>query len=188
MDSTTAILHYLSMEGLAETDQIAEDLDLSRAQIEEVLEDLNQKELVEHEGFWYLNDAGESHLNELLRDRFSPEAITELETRYSDFESLDIEFKDLANAWQNSKTNDEQQALIEDLEAFHSETRGFFEEFSDEIFDEYRRYLEELDTALQRLNTGDSDYFTGTEVDSYHTVWFRLHDDLMRTLDKDRDE
>jgi hypothetical protein len=40
--------------------------------------------------------------------------------------------------------------------------------------------------AIERVRSGDLDWFTRPLVDSYHTVWFELHDDLLATLGRDR--
>jgi hypothetical protein len=36
------------------------------------------------------------------------------------------------------------------------------------------------------VRAGDKEWFTGPLVDSYHTVWFELHEDLMATLGLER--
>lgn len=188
MERTSKILHYLSMEGLADTETIAEGLDLSNDEIDDTLSELEADGFVKNEGFWYLTDDGEGYLNDLLRERFTAEQLDELEARYADFESFDLAFKDLANAWQGTEVDAKREELIEELSEFHGEVRSFFDEFSEPIHSKYKRYIDDLDAALQKLRDGEEDYYTGTEVNSYHTVWFRLHDDLLRTLGKEREE
>ncbi len=43
-------------------------------------------------------------------------------------------------------------------------------------------YSTRLRTAVERVTHGDRDWFTKPTVDSYHTVWFELHEDLLATL------
>jgi hypothetical protein len=50
------------------------------------------------------------------------------------------------------------------------------------------RYLERLDAAYDRVLAGDVDYVSGVRIDSYHTVWFELHEDLLRMLGRTRQE
>ena len=38
------------------------------------------------------------------------------------------------------------------------------------------------DGALDRIRGGDLDWFTKPMIDSYHTVWFELHENLLATL------
>lgn len=50
-------------------------------------------------------------------------------------------------------------------------------------FDGYRG---RLTGALTKLDAGDRDWFTRPFVDSYHTVWFELHEDLLSSLGIER--
>jgi hypothetical protein len=52
-------------------------------------------------------------------------------------------------------------------------------------FGAYARRLEE---AAEKALTGDPDFVSGARVDSYHTVWHELHEDLLRTLGRSRKE
>ena len=40
-------------------------------------------------------------------------------------------------------------------------------------------YAERLDAALRRARDGDMSWLTRPMVDSYHTVWFELHEELI---------
>jgi hypothetical protein len=48
------------------------------------------------------------------------------------------------------------------------------------------RHKDRLNAALDRISAGDNDYVSGVRVDSYHTVWFELHEDLLATLGIER--
>ncbi|MCS5679761.1 MAG: hypothetical protein NZ603_07680, partial [Acidimicrobiales bacterium] len=55
-------------------------------------------------------------------------------------------------------------------------------------FDGYGRRFSE---ALRRVVAGEIDWFTGVMmdvvwIDSYHTVWFELHENLLATLGIER--
>ena len=50
------------------------------------------------------------------------------------------------------------------------------------------RYLERLEAAYDRVLAGDIDWVSGVRIDSYHTVWFELHEDLLRMLGRTRQE
>jgi pyruvate,orthophosphate dikinase len=39
---------------------------------------------------------------------------------------------------------------------------------------------------VDRVEAGERDWFTKPLIDSYHTVWFELHEDLLSTLGKER--
>ena len=45
-----------------------------------------------------------------------------------------------------------------------------------------------LDSAYEKALAGDHDWVSGARIDSYHTVWFELHEDLLRMLGREREE
>jgi hypothetical protein len=50
------------------------------------------------------------------------------------------------------------------------------------------RYQHRLDAAYDKVLAGELDFVSGARVDSYHTVWFELHEDLLRMLGREREE
>ena len=46
----------------------------------------------------------------------------------------------------------------------------------------YADYAPRLQIALDRVRAGSEDWFDKPMIDSYHTVWFELHEDLLATL------
>ena len=49
-------------------------------------------------------------------------------------------------------------------------------------------YSRRLESAYDRVLAGEIDFVSGARVDSYHTVWFELHEDLLRMLGREREE
>src|SRR5207245_10907769 len=52
----------------------------------------------------------------------------------------------------------------------------------------FARYGPRLTNAVDRVRAGEVDWFTKPVLDSYHTVWFELHEDLLATLGIERGE
>jgi hypothetical protein len=52
----------------------------------------------------------------------------------------------------------------------------------------FRGYQERLPAALERLEKGDTAAFATPMSASYHCVWMELHQDLLLTLGRERDE
>lgn len=50
----------------------------------------------------------------------------------------------------------------------------------------FGRYSERLVESLDKVRAGEAEWFTKPTIDSYHTVWFELHEDLLATLGIDR--
>ncbi len=45
-----------------------------------------------------------------------------------------------------------------------------------------------LSAALEKIRAGDTSWFTRPLVDSYHTVWFELHEELIGAAGLTRDD
>jgi hypothetical protein len=50
------------------------------------------------------------------------------------------------------------------------------------------RFVERLGAALTRAEGGETDYVSGVRVDSFHTVWFQMHEHLLRLTGREREE
>ena len=49
-------------------------------------------------------------------------------------------------------------------------------------------YQPRLASAMARVVDGERDYFTKPIIDSFHTVWFELHEDLLTSLGLERSQ
>jgi hypothetical protein len=47
-------------------------------------------------------------------------------------------------------------------------------------------YRSRLRAARTRVEDGDAAWLTSPRIDSYHTVWMQLHEDLLLALGRDR--
>jgi len=54
------------------------------------------------------------------------------------------------------------------------------------VVDRFGSYRERLRTARRLVDDGDHDWLTSPRIDSYHTVWMQLHEDLLLALGKER--
>ena len=50
----------------------------------------------------------------------------------------------------------------------------------------FNRLGGEFAGALRRVQAGEHEWFTKPTIDSYHTIWFELHETLLASLDIDR--
>ncbi len=49
-------------------------------------------------------------------------------------------------------------------------------------------YLQKLEEALEKAEEGDIAWVSDAKTESYHTVWFELHEDLLCLLGEQRKE
>jgi len=106
------------------------------------------------------------------------------------FRSLDHRMKDIVTAWQlrsigaEPEINDHSDAdydehVLDMLAELHADTAAWMTPLA-ETFSRFGRYRTRLEHALASARGGDQRYVASPRVDSYHSVWFELHEDLIR--------
>lgn len=105
---------------------------------------------------------------------------------YEDFLPINAESKEVFTAWQikpGGAPNDHADAgydaeVLARLTAIHARVLPIVARAA-EIAPRAGRYAERLAEAQRRYAAGESAYVTRPIIDSYHTVWFELHEDLI---------
>ena len=117
---------------------------------------------------------------------------------YARFESVNHDLKQLITRWQTIDiggkpvANDHSDAdydneVIAKLGNLHER----FEPILDAIIRSdarYAIYKFKLTAALEKAEDGDINWVSDARTASYHTVWFELHEDLLRVLGRVREE
>ena len=117
---------------------------------------------------------------------------------YARFERINRELLRLFTEWQmmpvgkETMPNDHSDSAYDDriidrLGALHERAERPLQEFS-ALEPRFGEYVRRLDAAYDRTLAGEHDFVSGAKVDSYHTVWFELHEDLLRILGREREE
>lgn len=112
---------------------------------------------------------------------------------YERFLPFNLEFLRLCHDWQvrpGNVPNDHADrtydwAVIDRLRALDERVAPALRRLSRSVerFDEYPRRLR---AAVRRLDEGDWEWFTSPRIDSYHTVWMQVHEDLLLALGRER--
>jgi pyruvate,orthophosphate dikinase len=63
--------------------------------------------------------------------------------------------------------------VLERLNGLHSEITRWLSQ------PQLARYRARLDRAIAALNSGDTKFVASPRVDSYHSAWFELHEELI---------
>ena len=117
---------------------------------------------------------------------------------YERFEIINNELKQLITDWQTMEVggkrvaNDHSDAdydekIIDRLGSLHEK----FEPILDQLVSGENRlgfYKNALNTALEKAEDGEIDWVSAANLASYHTVWFEMHEDLLRLLGQERSE
>jgi len=75
--------------------------------------------------------------------------------------------------------------VVAALERLDRQAQPIVTELGD-LLARFASYGPRLAMALDRLRAGDGDWFTKPTIDSYHSVWFELHEHLLATLGIER--
>jgi hypothetical protein len=118
---------------------------------------------------------------------------------YERFEKINRELLALFTDWQmipaaggERVPNDHSDAdydtgVIDRLGAQHERAERVLDSFA-ELEPRLGLYKERLDDAYDKALAGEIEWVSGARIDSYHTVWFELHEDLLRMLGREREE
>ena len=117
---------------------------------------------------------------------------------YGKFEMINNELKQLITDWQtmvvagetvpNDHSNAEHdEKIIAKLGDVHERAEPMLAGLAAAL-PRLSRYSARLCAALDKAESGEINFVSGAKIDSYHTVWFELHEDLLRILDRKRDD
>lgn len=102
----------------------------------------------------------------------------------TDWQTLDVGGAKVANDHSN-KAHDE--AVIDRLGGLHEQAEVILTRLSAKL-PRLRYYAEKLLAALEAAEDGDREWVSDIRRDSYHTVWFELHEELLRIMGREREE
>jgi DNA-binding MarR family transcriptional regulator len=194
------VLHGLRLKGSAATDALAKGAGLDPQATETHLRALVEAGWARHhEGRavpWSLTPAGRTEHRRLAAEELDVSgARPVVEDAYARFQAVNKEFLQLFTDWQVRsesplELNDHSdeaydRAVVDRLSAAHASAWPITDDLGAHL-ERFAGYTSRLGAALDELRAGDLDWFTGPLVDSYHTVWFELHEDLMATLGLER--
>ena len=119
-----------------------------------------------------------------------------IEAAYGTFLDLNRRMLSVLTAWQVRSDGDDQvpndhldaaydRSVLADLRLLDDDLRGLIDGLGATL-PRYSGYADRLDGAWQRVSAGDLSWVDRPRIDSIHTLWFELHEDLLATLGLDR--
>ena len=184
---------------MAEVDDVAQATGLPAEQLTGVLQELEELGLARFRDArrakgWMLLGEGRAEAERLaiaeMEESGTRPLILEL---YGEFKVLDPELKKACTDFQiredqtmNDHSDPEYDAVvIARLAGIDSRVQPVLARLAG-AFDRFGHYAGRFDFALNQIEGGDFNWFTKPSVDSYHEVWFELHEDLLVSLGIDR--
>ena len=193
MSANLLVLHALRCVGTTGLTRVASFTGLEESEVESELIDLAVAGLVtHHKGFggWALTESGRaadaSGIKAELESAGTRPALSEA---FDAFLVLNPELLDLCTAWQvrsvdgviNDHTDTAYDARVLALFAdFHARAVVVIAALTAAV-PRFARYEPRLAFALARAQAGKLEHLADT-IDSFHTVWAELHEDLLATL------
>jgi len=118
--------------------------------------------------------------------------------QYEAFERINIELKAVITDWQSVDIggrrvpNDHQNAAYDDgvidrLGDIHERVSTILTALATSVR-HLAHYRDRLLEALEKAEDGALEWVSDVRIDSYHTVWFELHEDLLRIVGRKRQE
>ena len=132
-----------------------------------------------------VSPAGRVRLDELLATERKHIDSAALAAAYADFRAVNAEFKALVTDWQvkNGQPNthedpDYDAAVLARLDDVHHRVTPIVAAAAAQL-PRLSRYSAKLQAALDNVHAGDTAWLSRPLIDSYHTVWFELHEELI---------
>jgi len=196
--SGTSVLHALRVKGFAETDVLAEVTRLDDVTVVRALEEFAAEDLVARRNGvevsgWILTPQGRAeHEKRLAEELDTAGARAEVERRYVEFTRLNAAVLQVCTDWQlrDGAVNDHGDRgydadVVDRLGELHAQAEPVLDGLAAAL-PRFGGYRDRLRTALERVRAGEREWFDKPLIDSYHSVWFELHEDLLATLGLER--
>jgi DNA-binding MarR family transcriptional regulator len=200
-DPRLLVLHGLRLKGVADAAGLADALDVAAGDVEAQLDALEADGLVVHRSGalsgWSLTPAGRAEQSRLVAAEVDARgARPAVAHAYERFRALNAGVLDACSRWQvrdvggRPVRNDHRDAtydarVVDQLARLQRQADPVCDELAGTL-DRYRPYGPRLRHAVERVASGDGDWFAKPVMPSYHTVWFELHEDLLTTLGLER--
>jgi hypothetical protein len=144
---------------------------------------------------WSLSPSGRAEVHRQLAAELDVTGCrAAVESAYHRFLDLNPELLEAMTDWQvrGGVVNDHadrryDRRVLTRLERINEKISPVLVELT-ACLDRFGSYRTRLDTAMARTRAGEPAYVDRPMIDSYHTVWFELHENLLTTLGLDRSQ
>lgn len=191
------LLRCIRLKGLADVPLIASVTGLAEPQVSQDCAALAERGLLvaTARGLQLTTD-GRGLLTELIGIERTTINDDDLQAAYVAFCGVNDQLKAVVSAWQmrqkaagnaTQEASPQERAIIERLVGVDAATVPVFTTLT-ALVPRLARYRIRLDQALDRIVAGDFSFIARPIIDSYHTVWFELHEDLLGLTGRTRAE
>jgi DNA-binding MarR family transcriptional regulator len=191
------VLQAVRLKGRVRPADLAATLNEDIADVTTIVNQLTSSGLLVDGAMVRLTPAGRDRLAALLDGERKGADRAALAAAYDDFRSVNADFKSLVTDWQlkggpggTPNTHDDAEydaAVLARLADVHARVLPILEAAAAQL-PRLSAYSAKLVVALGRVRDGDTAWLTRPLIDSYHTVWFELHEELISAVGLTREE
>jgi hypothetical protein len=189
-----AVLQAVRLKGRVAPDDLAATLDTDPT---ETVEQLTTSGLLVGGPALRLSPDGRARLDTLLAEERADVDSAVIAAAYDDFRSVNADFKALVTDWQlkggpsgEPNTHDDADydaAVLARLDGVHARVVPIARDAAAQL-PRLNAYSAKLAAALDKVKAGDTTWLTRPLIDSYHTVWFELHEELIGAIGLTREQ
>ncbi|VBA60924.1 hypothetical protein LAUMK41_04298 [Mycobacterium attenuatum] len=188
------VLQAVRLKGRVSPADLATTLGEDHRVITEIVDQLTASGLLLEGTTVRISPAGRTRLNALLAEERTQVDPAAMAAAYNDFRSVNADFKVVVTDWQlkggQTNTHDDagyDAAVLARLDAVHRRVQPIIAAAAAQL-PRLGAYSAKLTAALDNVRSGDIAWLTKPLIDSYHTVWFELHEELILAVGLTREE
>jgi DNA-binding MarR family transcriptional regulator len=183
-----AVLQAIRLKGRVTPTDLAATLDEDLGDVTTIVERLAGSGLLAEGAALRISPSGRARLDTLLseeREGVDPAAMAAV---YAEFRTVNADFKALVTDWQvkegphgGPNAHDDAEydaAVLARLDEVHARAMPIIGAAATQL-PRLSAYSSKLLVALAKIKGGDTAWLTKPLIDSYHTVWFELHEELI---------
>jgi pyruvate,orthophosphate dikinase len=193
------VLGWLHIKTISAADTLAACLLTTEDVLQPVVDRLTDEGLLGRAaGSLLLTEAGTARAEELARSDRSGWGEDAAAAGLDEFLPLDQRMKTTVTAWQMKQVDGEQvindhsdeaydASVMASLAELHADTERWLTGLGKGVR-RFPQYLARFERAITAVRAGDARFVASPRVDSYHSVWFELHEDLIRLAGRTRED
>lgn len=192
-----AVLQAVRLKGRVTADDLAATLDEDPATLTGLVERLAAAGLLADGPTLRISPDGRSRLDSLLAEERAGIDSAVIAAAYDDFRAVNVDFKALVTDWQlkggptgTPNTHDDADydaAVLARIDDVHARLVQIIRVVTTQL-PRLGAYSAKLAAALDKVKAGDHTWLTRPLIDSYHSVWFELHEELIGAVGLTREE
>ncbi|MAA74071.1 MAG: hypothetical protein CMN28_05140 [Salinisphaeraceae bacterium] len=200
MNEKHLVLHGLAIKKHGTPEAVAELMGLNEDRARQLMDEAVANGRVNEAGGKYmLTPMAQMSLKSAYSKEYAdPRGSENFLQAYQNFERINVDLKQIITDWQtldvggdkvpNDHSNSEyDEQVIDSLGELHERVEPVLDQLAGGL-SRLAIYKDKLLAALEKAEDGDIQWVSDAKIDSYHTVWFELHEDLLRITGNERDE